>query len=415
MTHSLDEKDRMKKGWDQYLLHPIELESFFRSSWEKRPVHIKRDSKDHLSDLFTFDELDGILSHTELNLSHIRVARQGQMINSTKYSTLPTRINQDKGLERVIDHDLLFEQYHLGSTIIFESAQKIAPKLARLTQEMGVAFSANINTNIYLTPKGSKGFLTHYDDHDVFVVQFHGKKKWVVYDEEMRYPLKNSRKGGQVKLKDRKVLLDIELSEGDVLYIPKGFPHHAHTFDECSSGHITVGVTTHRKIDFLKSCLDEMAKNEPSLRSSLKPDFYTSPNFRQDELDEFKKIFEQLLSPKAMERNSEGFIDKALTSKRTSFLVKRIRQIEESHHMSDSSQLTRQPNYMFRLREEDNMTKLVASHKEVLFPSKVTECLKYIEQNKRFAVRDIPKLNKEGRLVLCKKLVREGVLRIVTI
>jgi ribosomal protein L16 Arg81 hydroxylase len=39
-----------------------------------------------------------------------------------------------------------------------------------------------VQTNIYLTPASNQGFRTHYDNHDVMVVQVEGEKLWRFYN-----------------------------------------------------------------------------------------------------------------------------------------------------------------------------------------------------------------------------------------
>jgi len=94
-------------------------------------------------------------------------------------------------------------------------------------------------TSIYLTPPNSQGWDRHCDDHCVFVCQLFGTKQWTIYsqpnlqlprlydplDREQCFVEENSLAGY------RKFLL----REGDILYIPRGFPHEACTHDGGSS------------------------------------------------------------------------------------------------------------------------------------------------------------------------------------
>ncbi|XP_038994514.1 uncharacterized protein LOC120118552 isoform X4 [Hibiscus syriacus] len=104
---------------------------------------------------------------------------------------------------------------------------------------------------MYLTPPNSQGLARHYDDHCVFVCQIFGSKQWKIF----------SRPNGQLpRLYDTCNILNNEtidsardcyhflLNEGDVLYIPRGFPHEACTHYDKQDGsvgfslHLTFGV-----------------------------------------------------------------------------------------------------------------------------------------------------------------------------
>ena len=53
------------------------------------------------------------------------------------------------------------------------------PSLIDLCRSMEREFSCRFQCNIYVTPGGSaQGLKTHYDTHDVFVLQIEGTKHW---------------------------------------------------------------------------------------------------------------------------------------------------------------------------------------------------------------------------------------------
>ena len=48
---------------------------------------------------------------------------------------------------------------------------------------------------MYLTPNGAKGFLPHTDQHDFFILQTGGKKKWRVYGNPIPLNTRNQEQG----------------------------------------------------------------------------------------------------------------------------------------------------------------------------------------------------------------------------
>ena len=54
------------------------------------------------------------------------------------------------------------------------------PKLAALCRAMEKAFSSHFQANVYLSPPNAQGFGTHFDSHDVFVLQVAGSKIWTL-------------------------------------------------------------------------------------------------------------------------------------------------------------------------------------------------------------------------------------------
>ena len=65
--------------------------------------------------------------------------------------------------------------------------------LADLCRQLEAEFSCPVQTNIYLTPPNAQGFQTHYDNHDVLVLQVEGAKRWRLYDAPVGVPYRGER------------------------------------------------------------------------------------------------------------------------------------------------------------------------------------------------------------------------------
>jgi len=100
--------------------------------------------------------------------------------------------------------------------------------------------TAAANVNAYLTPAGSQGFGTHFDTHDVFVLQTHGAKLWRLYEPSHRLP-EGAETAAEHDSPPGPVKSTAELRPGDLLYLPRGTPHDA-TANESASLHLTIGV-----------------------------------------------------------------------------------------------------------------------------------------------------------------------------
>jgi ribosomal protein L16 Arg81 hydroxylase len=95
------------------------------------------------------------------------------------------------------------------------------PSLANLCRAVERTFSSHFQTNIYLSPPHAQGFKTHFDSHDVFVLQVSGSKLWTLYDTGVVLPLR-----GQAFDPDKHApgppTRELTLHSGDVLYCPRG-------------------------------------------------------------------------------------------------------------------------------------------------------------------------------------------------
>ncbi|CAL9176948.1 unnamed protein product [Musa hybrid cultivar] len=129
------------------------------------------------------------------------------------------------------------EAFQNGFTVALRGMEFRFAKVAAIAKGLEVLFGQpSVGANLYLTPPGSQGLAHHYDDHCVFVWQLFGQKHWTIsysptsvlprlYEPLSSFPCLESEKGGGLQL---------TLNEGDILYIPRGYPHEAHTNTDAS-------------------------------------------------------------------------------------------------------------------------------------------------------------------------------------
>ncbi|XAR55648.1 [Histone H3]-lysine-36 demethylase [Bertholletia excelsa] len=143
------------------------------------------------------------------------------------------------------------QAYKEGYTIALRGMEFRFGCTAAITDELASLFGQpSAGVNMYLTPPNSQGLARHYDDHCVLVCQLFGVKQWTVFNPpslqlpRLYEPVDSLCKS---EVDERKHFL---LREGDILYIPRGFPHEACTVlsndrtdgtDECSL-HLTLAI-----------------------------------------------------------------------------------------------------------------------------------------------------------------------------
>ncbi|XP_073272742.1 uncharacterized protein [Primulina huaijiensis] len=138
-----------------------------------------------------------------------------------------------------IDDILKFEDAFLdgysialrGMELHFQTIASIADGLASLFGQ------PSAGVNLYLTPNNSQGLVRHSDDHCVFVCQLIGVKKWTIFprlDHQLPrlYEPLDIPHDLQAESQITDVCQQFLLKEGDVLYIPRGFPHEARTLED---------------------------------------------------------------------------------------------------------------------------------------------------------------------------------------
>ncbi len=291
-------------------------------------------------------------------------------------------------------------EFERGATIVLQALHVYHPPLARFCRELERDLGHPTQANAYYTPRSAQGFKLHHDTHDVFCIQVEGEKRWLVYAPVLELPLRRQKYAKELGEPGEPVL-DVTLRPGDMLYLPRGWLHQAMT-SASHSLHLTIGVSTYIWLDALKAALDDAAQHEVDLRRAV-PD-------HGDGGDDLLEHLRARLAPQAV-----------AVRKRRSF-VRNRRPVRDDHfeqlraleHLDVETELVRNETVIADLRLESDRATLSFEQRDLHFPARISAELEFVlRAEEPFRLRDLPgRLDDEGRLVLGRRLVREGLLRI---
>ncbi|WP_422774762.1 cupin domain-containing protein [Plantactinospora sp. WMMC1484] len=249
----------------------VEPAKFAAAHWGRAPLLSRAaelGNPDGFRDLLSPADADELLSRRGLRTPFLRVAQNGQVRPAGQYTG-----GGGAGAEitdQVLDERVL-ALYADGATLVLQGLHRTWPPLIDFTRELSLLLGQPLQVNAYLTPPGNQGFATHYDTHDVFVLQVDGHKHWQVHEPVLPDPLERQPWGGRADevaaVADGPAALDVLLGPGDALYLPRGWLHSARAQDE-SSLHLTVGVRAVTRYAMVEALLD-LAAEDPRLRASL--------------------------------------------------------------------------------------------------------------------------------------------------
>ncbi len=165
--------------------------------------------------LLTLDDVDAWLA-AGARRPAFRVVDSGSTLDSAA-SVRTVRVG-GRSVDDVADPTAIAGLLAGGATLVAQNLELALAAVATFVAELVDDLSHPVQANAYLTPPWSHGLGRHRDTHDVFVIQLEGTKRW-----------------------DVEGLGDVELGVGDVLYLPTGTAHDASTTDRTSL-HLTIGV-----------------------------------------------------------------------------------------------------------------------------------------------------------------------------
>ena len=184
-------------------------------------------------------------------------------VNNTRPSFDGMRLVYDKNPLPPTEFKYVSRWLRKGATLVINNVDQIDPVMGTFNQLLGKDLNTTINTNCYASHPYRQGFDTHFDRHDVFILQTEGEKSWAVFPPTRKYPLHH-----QATTKDDPPTDDpyIEqmLSPGDVLYIPRGHWHSAVAVTP--SVHLTVGPQSRSECEFLSWLATQVMESEDEFR-----------------------------------------------------------------------------------------------------------------------------------------------------
>lgn len=291
------------------------------------------------------------------------------------------------------------------------------PSLAAFCRALEHEFSSRFQTNIYLTPGRAQGFKPHYDSHDVFVLQVSGSKHWRIFDTPVAMPLRGQQ-FNPAEHPPGEVSLEFDLHPGDMCYIPRGIMHDAVSSDEHEpSLHITTGVLGRTWTDLLLEALSAACLRDPAFRRTL-PVGFALPGFDRAPA---RAVFRQLVQSfaasaeldSALDEAMDQFVDDLITT-RHPLLRGQMEQLGRLGSLTQASMAGAQPNLLYRIEEKDDSVTVICQGAEITLPGHAADGLRFALDSPRFAVADLPgDLDDEGKLVLARRLVREGLVRLL--
>jgi hypothetical protein len=239
----------------------------------------------------------------------------------------------------------------------------------------------------------------HHDTHDVFCLQVEGAKRWLVYPPVLELPLKGQKYVPEMGEPGEPVL-DVTMQAGDTLYLPRGWLHQAMTSDAASL-HLTVGVNVATWRDAVREALDEAAREEVELRRGVPPDGEAPEGLLE--------LLASRLTPEAVSaRRRRSFVESRRPVRDDAF-----DQLRALGDLDVETPLERRRTVIADLSLDDE-ARLSFEGRVLTFPPFVASDLEFLlEVDEPFRASDLPgSLDDEGRLVLVRRLVREGLLQI---
>jgi ribosomal protein L16 Arg81 hydroxylase len=375
--------------------------TFLEEYWEKRPLILARGDPEYYQSLLSLGQVDSLLARSGLRPREVRVV---QADRPRPLSSLP---------DAPASLEALYERYREGATVVLQFLQERWPPLTRLCRTLAAEVSAAFQVNAYLTPRGAQGLRPHYDTHDVFVLQVEGSKHWRLFECAMRLPLPGQPFDPE-GVATGTPSAEFDLHAGDLLYLPRGFVHEAATQADTSL-HLTVGVHPITWAEVLLAALERTIRQESTLRESLPHGFARDPEVARHAAKRLGELLDLLKAQMLSRATIQYAINRAWSSVQPD-LDGHLLDLEHEREITLATPVRRR-QVVGPLLEIDGEDVVLHFHgKELRLPGYTWPEVNFIVGSPgAITAAELPgDLDNAGRLVLIRRLVREGLLSTVT-
>ena len=352
--------------------------------WPASPAPSGHDAPgDDFSDVFSVAIADELLAHVARRPT-IRVVENGSNVDTARY-TSTLRLG-GRWID-VVDQRKVADLFAHGASVVYQSLHRTCPPVRRFVDGLARDISHPIQANAYLTPPGSTALAPHADTHDVIVIQLAGHKHWNVDG-----------------------LGDITIRPGDRMYVPAGTTHSATSGDR-SSLHLTVGIirTTYRSV------VDRLLADVRQLDEPLPLD-YRDPAAVPDFAEHVRAALDST-SAALGHVDVDDVVERERRRRRPAPAARTIGDVVALDDLGPDSELAW--NDRFRIEEptdNDTDTRLVVTdgRRTVRIPIAARPALEHLRGAETGAsVGGLPDLDAPSRIVVARRLLDDGVCRLV--
>jgi ribosomal protein L16 Arg81 hydroxylase len=239
------------------ILSPFSEGEFFQRYWSRNFLTIGG-SAGKFCELLSWEGLNAAVRQHRLSPPRLRLAKGGKILPAAEYTKAIPDSRSGGQILRPLPA-AMSKLLRQGATLILDAVNEIFEPIRAMAESLEYTFHEQVQVNAYAAWGETHGFDTHWDKHDVFILQVAGRKHWKVYPQTRKYPL--LRDIVTETARPRQPVWEGELKDGDVLYMPKGWWHVAHGLGGPTI-HLTVGFNNRTGIDFLNWLVDRCRRRE---------------------------------------------------------------------------------------------------------------------------------------------------------
>ena len=234
----------------------------------KKYVHLKNENQS-LKDVMNLKNLNKMISmHNYWDQSNFSLVLDKNIIPFSKFSTDGNAL----GFSKISPDPTKVANYiKKGASLVLNDLIYVSKEIQFLADDLQIITNGKCQANLYFSMQSHQAFAPHYDTHDVFALHCEGEKVWNIYEnfehDPINHPIFKNSLDERTK-KSGKIIDQVLLKPGDLLYLPRGQFHDA-LASKNGAIHIAFGITYMKPLDLFQYYWENYIVNE-YFRSDVK-------------------------------------------------------------------------------------------------------------------------------------------------
>ena len=364
---------------------------------------------DGFGDLLSLAAVDELISRRGLRTPFLRMAKEGDVL-------APRRFTRGGGAGADITDqaadDKVLAEFADGATLVLQGLHRMWPPMVEFASALSAQLGHPVQVNAYITPAQNRGFAPHYDVHDVFVLQFAGRKHWTIHEPVLEAPLRtqpwDARKPEVAAGAAREAVIDTVLEPGDALYLPRGYLHSATALGEVS-GHLTIGVHPVTRSLLAEQVLQTLG-DDVELRRSLPMGVdLADPSVLDAELKATREALHAAIDRLDVTTVAAA-VGQHLSRQTRPQPIAPLEQLGAAKDLTADDRLVRRAGLRCVVQRSDDAVKLLVFDKTVTLPRVTADALDALLSGEVVTAGRLPGLDATDSLTLAARMLREGVV-----
>ena len=279
-----------------------QIDLLAKAKSEKKYIHLKNQNE-NLKEIMNIKNLNKLISmHNCWDNKNFSLVLNKNIIPFSAFMTTGDAL----GFAKVAPDPIKVENYiRKGASLVLNDLVYLSKEIEGLASDLQIITNGRCQANLYFSMQSHQAFAPHFDTHDVFALHCEGEKLWNIYEnfekDPINHPIYKQELSDKTE-KPGKIIDQVLLKPGDLLYLPRGQFHDA-LASKNGAIHIAFGITYLKPIDIFQYYYDQLIVND-YFRSDIREinstneikDIHTKITSQLDKILNNDKLYEHSLN-----------------------------------------------------------------------------------------------------------------------